>query len=386
MDGSEWKTGGLSDWGRVKRSMRKYPFSAVCLFILLIILMGCSKNEAVNGEKDFIPEKASVVTPIVSPTVTPTISPVASPNDGGNVSLEETRWSGLRWVDTMGRTVREHAFDTVQFIQDNNVEGKTRFIIHGYYQGVYSLDPESGDIVELNNKPAEGEGLFLYSFPDTEHYYVVKGRETVYRVDKAEGKQQSIYRTDRPIYGIAASNNGEHIAILVDSDLTYGPYADLIVLDAEGHVESEFAKASYISHSEGPDFVSIYPVKWIDSETIAVPKQGIDSFYGQTLYHYKQGFLESEEHRELSEVAAAILLPAVGKSMDEIWLFRVLPKPDDPERYVAVSLGEGTYIIDLEEKKATLAGIGALMAWTSKGEVLVWHSNEEKYAEYIGLE
>lgn len=365
------------------------------LFAILILigLLGCSYNGATSPEDSHsISDSNNVVIEEIKPSVLPSASSDSS------VETQAPAWSGLRWVDMDGRTVREQSFDSVLYVIGAHYDGEDQILIQSLDQSVYSLDPETGDIAEpafpgweagQDDEPGDfEERRRFYSFPESEFYYVAAGRETIYRMNKTDGATKLIYRSDRPIYGIAASLKGDYIAILVDADLTYGPAADLIVLDEKGSVVSEFKKASYISHSEGSDFVSIYPIKWIDNETIAVRWLGSD-FEGLVMYHMKQGLLRKEAELQMTEDDFSILKSATGNERDQSWVYRVMPKPDQPERYVAISVsGDGTFILDREKKEAIFTGGGALVGWTSKEEVLTWHSNNNDdniYVEFIGI-
>ncbi|WP_222125152.1 hypothetical protein, partial [Bacillus pumilus] len=83
------------------------------------------------------------------------------------------------------------------------------------------------------------------------------------------GVFQELYESARPVYGIAASPDNDRLARLVASDDTFGPDADLIVLDRDGNQLLNRPRASYLSHSDG--FLFIYPLAWNDNETVTVP-------------------------------------------------------------------------------------------------------------------
>ncbi|MFD0590188.1 hypothetical protein ACFQZE_19575 [Paenibacillus sp. GCM10027627] len=303
-------------------------------------------------------------------------------------------WSGLRWVDTSGITVREHGFDGATLIQPVEFKSEELFL-YGRSHSVYRLNLLTGSASDIANKEwASGEEGYssdsgvsnLYSYSaDRNTLYAARGLKTIHLVKK-DGSTKEIYKAERPIYGMAASPNGKFIAILLDSDSNLGPYADLVVLDENGGLLSEFKKAAYTSHSEGWHF--IYPIAWTDSETIAVPLIGIEPIQrGKALYHYKEGLLASEKNAVLPEDAAAILKSAIS-GISEWDIIRVLPALGDSDaRYYAVYVaGYGSWLIDRQENKAASIGSGALVEWTSEGEIVVWHSTEGKSADFAGLD
>lgn len=308
-------------------------------------------------------------------------------------------WSGLRLVDPSGHTVYEHGFDSAVLIQQAGFEnGQQQFLIYNRNDITYLFNPGTRDISDISVREwAENEGKYrsdyganvLYSYDaDKNVLYAAKGLESIIRIDTKDGTMEQIYRSDRPIYGMAASPDGQFVALLVDAELNLGPYADLLILDSEGEVVSEFAKAAYSGHSDGWHF--IYPVMWSDSETVAVPLIGssAESFdWGKAFFHYKKGRLSAEPSHSMPEDIVNILTAELG-GWDETQILRVLPRTDDKdERYYAVCMaGYGTYLVDREEKTADLIGSGALVGWTSEGQVVVWHSNEEISIVYLGID
>ncbi|TVX96674.1 hypothetical protein [Cohnella terricola] len=326
---------------------------------------------------------------------------IHAPHDGKVIAIHQgPAWSGLRWVDTSGRTVHEHGFDSAVFIEPLRYEEYAQeIIIYNRDNTAYLFHPEKGEIADgtfrewadnVEAKYGSDYGVnVLYSYPaDTAGFFVARGLKTIYRIHSADGKQLPIYEADRPVYGMASSPDGKHIGILVDSESNLGPYADLLVIDAQGKKISEFKKAAYIGHSEG--WHLIYPVMWTDNETIAVPLIGSsgESFLrGKALFDYKAGFLSKGENPALPEDAVSLLQSEID-GLDETEITRLLPKPhDELARYYAVFVvGSGSYLIDREEKKVTLLGSGALVTWTSAGQIVVWHSTEGKSVDFVGIE
>ncbi|MBD3921976.1 hypothetical protein H8B09_24655 [Paenibacillus sp. PR3] len=305
-------------------------------------------------------------------------------------------WSGLRWLDTTGAVVHEHGFDSARFIEPSrNEDGNEReLMIYNQDNSVYRLPlEEEGEIedVTIRDWPiSQDTGKYnseygintIYSYSDDHaNLYVAQGLQTIYKVNPEEGTKQPIYMSDRPIYGIASSPDGKHVAILVDVE-HLGAAADLIVIDAKGKVVSKFAKAASTGHSDGFHF--IYPVRWTNNSTIEVP--WINAKRETIQYDYKKGLLSKADNVKLPEDARQLLEEKIGKREDTS-IIRVLQKPGDREgRYYAVFVadGIGSCLIDLQEKKVILLGSGALMAWTPVGQVVVWHSTEGKNADFIG--
>jgi hypothetical protein len=325
---------------------------------------------------------------------------ILSPQDSRVIVIRQgIAWSGLRWVDTIGRTVHEHGFDSAVIIQSSRYKDYDQeFMIYNRDNTVYLFHPEIGDIADITirewadyeEKDRSDSGVNqLYSYTtEKDALYVAKGLKTIYRINSTDGTKQPIYESEHPIYGMASSLDGGHIAILSDSELNLGPYADLLVIDAKGKVVSEFKKAAYIGHSEGWHF--IYPVMWIDNDTIAVPLIGSPGeifLRGKALFHYKKGLLSKGEDLTLPEDAVTLLKSKIDE-LDESQIIRALPKPNDEhERYYATFVaGLGSYLIDREDEKVTQLGSGALVTWTSAGQILVWHSTEGKSVDFVGIE
>jgi len=327
---------------------------------------------------------------------------VHSSQDDGQVTIRQGRaWSGLRWVDTAGRTVHEHGFDAAALIQTQPYsEALDREILIYNRNGiVYRFFPESreiGDVTvqewsNLNEGSYSDEGVgAIYSFAQSveAEFYVAKGLKTVFRVNPSDGTKQSIYESKSPIYGMAVSPDGKHIAVLADSDSDLGPSADLTIVDAQGKVESTFPKAAYIGHSNG--WHLIYPIEWTDQDKVAVPLFGSSDFpsaRGKALYHYRQGLQSKEEAPVLPEKALALLKAELGEEAAS-QVVRTLPEPhDEHARYYAVSLaGMGSYLIDLDSDKVTRLGTGEPIMWTSDRQIIVWHSTEGKSVSVSSLE
>lgn len=325
---------------------------------------------------------------------------IARPQEDGSMMVtiwQGLAWSGLRWLDVTGAVVHEHGFDSARFIEPaRNEDGNEQeLMIYNQDNSVYRLPlgEDEGKIEDVTVRDwPSGQDKYkynseygintIYSYSDDrDSLYVAQGLQTIYKVKPREGTKQPIYTSDRPIYGIASSPDGKHVAVLVDVE-HLGAEADLIVIDAKGKVVSTFAKAASTGHSDGFHF--IYPVKWTDNSTIEVP--WINTKRETIQYDYKKGLLSRADNAKLPEEARQLLEDKVGKQ-DDMSIIRVLPKPGDRDgRYYAVFVadGVGSCLIDLQDKKVTKLGTGALMAWTSSGQVVVWHSTEGKRADYIG--
>ncbi|GMK37746.1 hypothetical protein PCCS19_08000 [Paenibacillus sp. CCS19] len=315
--------------------------------------------------------------------------------DGSNIATirQGVAWSGLRWLDTTGAVMREHGFDSALLIEPvRDEEGSEQeLLIYNEDKSVYRFQPEQGEIEDITIREWPNDQVkymseygvsTIYSYPDKhDRFFAAQGLQTVYIVDPRDGTKQSIYQSDRPIYGIAASPDGKHVAVLMDTE-HIGPDADLVVIDAKGKVVSTFAKAAYINHSEGFHF--IYPVRWTDNRTIEVPRVGADM--ETALYDYKKGFKSNGKSAPLPEDALKLLQSKLGEQ--DLFIVRALPKPNDEEgRHYAVNVaGAGSYLVDTVDQKVTLLGSGALIKWTSSGQLIVWHSTAGKSVVYIGVD
>ncbi|MFB9273750.1 hypothetical protein [Cohnella cellulosilytica] len=327
---------------------------------------------------------------------------VRSSQGDGKVTVRQGRaWSGLRWVDTDGQTVYEHGFDAAALIQiarDSAVEDRA-VLIYNRDGTVYRLFPESRDIHDVTvqgwgDPEAKGysdDGVgSLYSFPDATEagFYVAQGLKTVYYVNPSNDTKRSIYDSESSIYGMAVSPDGRHIAVLADSESNLGPIADLTIVDAQGETGSTFPQAAYVGHSEG--WHLIYPVEWIDADTVAVPLFGTPEFpssRGKALFHYRQGLLSKEEAPVLPEAALALLQSELGEAA-AAQIVCTLPDPNDEQArdYVVSLSGIGSYLVGLDDGKVTRLGAGEPIMWTSDRQIVVWDSTEGKSVSVVGLE
>jgi len=327
---------------------------------------------------------------------------VHSPLESKLITIHQgIAWSGLQWLDPEGTVVREHAFHTaVSIMPASSAVQDSEIIIYSLDAPAYRLDLASGHVEAIlsikqvdESVPAvyvNDDGMaYLFSYSgNKERFYMAKGWKSVYRAEANGIEQKKIYTTDRLIYGMAAPPDGKHAAILADSSGSLGPYADLRIIDADGGFIAEFKEAAYSGHSDGWHFV--YPVRWIDNETIEVPAVGSsdDSFFrGKATLHYKKGLQQKEGNETLSAADSEILRASID-GWGETDAVRVLPRSEEAgERFVAVYLaGSGSWLIDREEKQARKLGSGPVIAWTLKGEIVYWHSTERKTVDYIAID
>lgn len=312
-------------------------------------------------------------------------------------------WSGLQWLDPEGIVVREHAFHTaVSIMPASSAAQNSEIIIYNYNLDVpaYRLDLASGHVeailsieqVDESERPmnVNDYGLvYLFSYSGMKDwFYMAKEWKSVYLAEANGIEKKEIYTTDRLIYGMAASPDGKHAAILIDSSGSLGSYADLQIIDAEGKLVAEFKNAAHGSHSDGWHLV--YPVRWTDNETIEVPLVGTsnESFsQGKAMFHYKKGLQQKQGNEILSAADSAILMTSID-GWDETVPVRVLPRSEKAgERFVAVSLlGSGSWLIDREEQQARKIGSGPVIGWTPKGEVVYWQSTDRKFVDYIVID
>ena len=325
----------------------------------------------------------------------------SSQNDGKITVRQGRAWSGLRWLDTAGRTVHEHGFDGAALVQLalDSADRDREILIYNRNGVVYRFFPESREIGDVTVQEWSNfkEGAYsddgvgaIYSFAEAEEtgFYVAQGLETVYYVDSLDGTQRPIYESGSSIYGMAVSPDGRHIAVLTDSESNLGPSADLTIVDAQGQVVSAFPKAAYVGHSEG--WHLIYPVEWTDRDTVAVPLLGTADFSsarGKALFHYRQGLLSKGEAPVLPEEALALLKSELGEQASS-QIVRTLPNPDDEQaRYYAVLLADmGGYLIDLDHDEVMRLGTGNPLMWTSDRQIVVWHSTEGNSVSLVSLE
>ncbi|RJX37580.1 hypothetical protein D3P09_21625 [Paenibacillus pinisoli] len=328
---------------------------------------------------------------------------VHSPSESMLIKIHQgIAWSGLQWLDPEGQIVREHAFHTAASIMPaSSAPQDSEIIIYNLDVPAYRLDLVSGNVEDIMSKEiaiaaeravnVNDYGMaYLFSYSGTkERYYIAEGWKSVYRAEGNGIERQEVYTTDRLIYGMAASPDGKHAAILADSSGSLGPYADLVIINADGGLVAEFKEAAYSGHSDGWHF--IYPVRWNDNETIEVPIVGGPDeafFRGKATFHYKKGLQKKEGIKTLSAADSAILRASID-GWSETDIYRMLPRSEEAgERFAAVSLGGGlgSWLIDREEQQARKLGSGPVIAWTPKGEIVYWHSTERKSVDYIAID
>ncbi|REK76985.1 hypothetical protein [Paenibacillus paeoniae] len=325
---------------------------------------------------------------------------IHSPLDSRLITIRQgIAWSGLYWIDTTGKRVSEHGFDSAVLVMpSSSTTHDPEFVVYNMDRTAFRLNIETDEIKDITLKEwgddpvrymADNGVNLIYSYvPQRDLLFVARGLEHIYRVESNGVSTGPLYSSDRPIYGMSASPDGKHVAILLDSSGSLGPDADVLVIDADGKLVSEFKGAAYSGHSDGWHF--IYSVTWSDNETIKVPmigSSGEEFLRGKAFIHYKKGLQKKEENETLSEDDDSILRASID-GWDDFNLLRVLVKPDDPEnRYVAVTLsGSGSWLIDRKERQSRYLGSGPVISWTKKGQVVVWDSTEGKLADYTAID
>ncbi|WP_020618238.1 hypothetical protein [Paenibacillus daejeonensis] len=327
-----------------------------------------------------------------------TLRVIAKPD--GYITIHGGRaWSGLQLVDgTNGNVIQEHGFDAAAVIQPAGSRGtEPQYLIYNADNTTYLYTPGTGQVVditvqewladEVGYSTDDGVRVQFAHTADEKVLYAARGLETVYSLSETGKEHQQLYHSDRAIYGMAASPDGKHVALLVDAEGNLGPSADLIILNAEGQVVSTFANAAYMNHSEGWHW--IYPVKWQDDETIIVPLMDSsqeDFREGRAFYHLKDGRQSAEpSYTSLPEDAVTLLANQLG-GWSDLSYSRSIPKPGEEDRYYAVDAWEfGTYLVDRVEGTANRIGSGPLIGWTPQGDILVWHSTEGKRVSYLSV-
>ncbi|MHA6482504.1 hypothetical protein ACX1C1_11460 [Paenibacillus sp. strain BS8-2] len=315
-------------------------------------------------------------------------------------------WSGVRWTNVEGQVVKEQPIPNASFIQAACCEWGDG-VINVYLSdgNLDQLDPDTGDV--SRTKPVNWQDIEvsrgsdsgtrdLYAYPaDGESYYIAKGMEYVYLVDPESESRKAIYRSqDAAIYGLASSPDGSKVAVLIDSNRNLGTYADMLIFDASGNQLSLYEKATYIGHSDGFHFV--YPAGWLDNDRVALLNMGrsdMNYLRGKLIYDTKKGTVTEQESGVRPEEVISCLQEALpGWPGDEIDIFRLLPRPgDEAGRYYAAYItghipSQGTYLIDVQTKSVTRAGLGIVLGWNRDGNLLTWYSSEENYPEVSVLD
>lgn len=306
-------------------------------------------------------------------------------------------WSGIRWTNAEGEVVREQAFDSAVYVQPMCCSGEKRSSIAVYLRSgnLERLDSDSGDLLSAEpgewpelttSRSSDGGVRNLYAYAaDGKTYYMAIGLEYIYLMNDAKGTKKLIYRSeDEAIYGLAASPDGSKVAVLTDSERNLGSYADLRIFDETGDLLSHHEKAAYMGHSDGWHF--IYPAAWRDNDTVVVPLVGRSEPHfgrGHAIYDVVHGKLAEEAVETLPDEALNILSAALPDwNAEPIELLRASRRPGEGNRYYAALIsGRGTYLIDLQEKKASRIGEGALLGWSSDGLMLTWFSSEGQFPE-----
>ncbi|MBP1993760.1 hypothetical protein [Paenibacillus eucommiae] len=306
---------------------------------------------------------------------------------------------GLKWVNINSEIIREQKLESAVLIQpiwtDN--QDKDSILVYHPDDSQSLIQLSTGDLKSINIREwpdlEEVYGndygtnvLFSDRFVE-EKSYAVKGNRTVYSVNRKTGEAKKLYSSEKPIYGMASSPDSNRIAILVSSESFIGPFADLIVINKEGKEIFRKKEASYVGHSDG--FLFVYPMTWVDDQTIGVPYRWKDEdryVSGNSYIHIKDASIKNEEEVTLPNEAIELLEQYTG-GPGSVEIIRVLPSPKgDQGRYYAVQISNtGCWLIDVISKKVTWLGPGTLVQWNELGEVVVWQSKQEGSIHIIGL-
>ncbi|OZB91662.1 hypothetical protein CJP46_26850 [Paenibacillus sp. XY044] len=214
--------------------------------------------------------------------------------------------------------------------------------------------------------------------------YAVHGHLELYRVNTQSGAAYKLYEFARPVYGVAASPDNSRVALLVASDDTLGPDADLIVLDRSGNKLLHRPRVSYLSHSDGLLF--IYPLAWNDNETVTVPVDG-----------YKEGRTRGVLHIRLDRMEASYepdpSLPAVARRIlaqhahiaNETDIAHFAAASGSPSSLYAVQLfNHDVWLVDILKGTAFKAGVGYPLHWTKDARLWLAANRPELPVYYNG--
>lgn len=308
-----------------------------------------------------------------------------------NVALlrGEPAADAMRWIGAAGDTVQTARVESavlIHFLEENGQESLVAYHRDG---SLSRLDAASGRIrtIRFADWPGAeasfgndyGADVLLSDRAFDGVAYAVKGNRTLYRIDLEEaGSAVKLYESPTAVHGLAASPDGDRIALLVSPDadrLTAD--ADLLVLDANGQPMTRYPKATFGAHSDG--FLFAKPLHWIDGRTVAVPR-----YDGQRRVAYVN--VEDVTARygpadTLPEDALRLVHGLVGWEAE---IRRIQPQPggDGNSRY-AVQAAGGGYMVDAANDRAVWLGPGEPLGWTGDGRLLVWESSAEATAYFL---
>ncbi|MBB3127291.1 hypothetical protein FHS19_001945 [Paenibacillus rhizosphaerae] len=175
------------------------------------------------------------------------------------------------------------------------------------------------------------------------------------------------------------------MALLVASDDTFGPDADLIVLDRDGNKLLHRPRASYLSHSDG--FLFIYPLVWNDNETVKVPVDGYKEGRSRGVLHIRlnrEG--ASYETDPLLPAAAWRILAQQAPNVKETDIARFIAATGNASGLYAVLLANrDVWIVDILKGKALKAGAGYPLRWTKDKRLWLAANRSELPVYYSGL-
>lgn len=305
---------------------------------------------------------------------------------------------GVRLLNRDGTTVQKWPLDSLtsyQPVWDDEEEHGPGMLVYSLSGRLPSILQQNGSISVLSHpKWAPPKVEFTNDFGLNVQYadrlaeheiYAVNGHLKLYRVNTRSGVSQELYESARPVYGIAASPDNDRVALLVASDDTFGPDADLIVLDGDGNKLLHRPRASYLSHSDG--FLFIYPLAWNDNETVTVPVDGYKE--GRT-----RGVLHIRLNREGASYEADPKLPAAARRIlaqharvaKETDITSFTAASGNPSGLYAVQLANrDVWIVDILKGKALKAGVGYPLRWTKDNRLWLAANRSELPVYYSGM-
>lgn len=314
-------------------------------------------------------------------------------------SLGSDSFVGIREVDEAGVTVQEWAIGSLGMIQPIWVEhSEDRQLL------VYGKDHQLPQIVQVDGRLASMAPLnwddeekrfgndygIDYLFADrilNDEAFVVLGNRTLYLADVKTGVTQKLYSSELPVYGIAASPDNRLAALLVATEKTLTPSADLIVIDRNGQIVYSKKQASYAAHSDG--FLFVYPMVWTDSHSVAVLRIG-NAAYGDggvDIVDISSDTVSFHSKTVITKTALEHLEKAAGQVQFPNEL-RILTGLGDKSNLEAIdpNARHSLWLLNTETGEVKTFGPGMLLKWTSNGHIQYAKSNPEDQLYYIGLD
>lgn len=383
--------------------MKQSPFiMMLILFALAITISGCMEQPQSSSDTMPSSSPSAIADPSLQVNeIVTSANPGVQQEEQAESTLDiDDGFQGVRQIDVSGKILWEWASESTTIIQpvwtekdDLQEESLLAYSSSTRQVEVLLADGSHYSLVEptWSNETGYGNDYgFDVLYADrllNERLFAVKDNRNLYLTNTKTGQATKLYSAEKPVYGVAASPDNSKVALLVASEKEITTYADLIVLSDKGKVLYSMEKAAYVSHSDG--FLFVYPMTWIDSHTIAVPfyGHGEHSPWSKAYIDITADQSEIQEQELLPNNAQELLVQHAGE-VEWVEMLRALPQAVAvTSEYYAVQIDDGaSWLLNMEQEKATKLASSIPLKWTQDGNLLLWKPNVKQSHYYIGLD